>query len=149
MRNFLHQIGRLFPKKEKDSVPFKILYAEFKKCLALNNQILDLIADANDKLSGDYIFDEQYIATTTRQLTDLVRELIVTINHLTQQKYSPLYSSFHLIEEEIEALLRGEVIYPVDDYILPYAAITRDLIDAVGGKNDGTESGQARGRSRW
>lgn len=135
MKNFLHQIGRIIRQEGKTSVPFKILYAEFKKCLELNNQILDLIADANDKLSGHYIFDEHYIVTTSHRLTDLVRELIVTVNHLTQQKYSALYTSFHLIEEEIEAILNGEIVYQLDDYILPYSSITRDLIDTVGGKN--------------
>jgi pyruvate,water dikinase len=135
MKNFFHQIGRLFGKKEQESVPFKILFADFKKSLELNNQILDLIADANDKLSGDYIFDEQYIQTTCRELTDLVRELIVIINHLTQQKYSDLFTSFHHIEEEIESILQGQVLYPVTDYILPYSMVTRDLLDAVGGKN--------------
>ena len=135
MKNFLHQIGQLFHKKVQESVPFKILFADFKKSLELNNQILDLIADANDKLSGDYIFDEQYIQTTCRELTDLVRELIVIINHLTDQKYSDLFSSFHHIEEEIEEILQGQILYPVTEYTLPYSSITRDLLDGVGGKN--------------
>ncbi len=135
MKNFLHQIGQLFHKKGQESVPFKILFADFKKSLELNNQILDLIADANDKLSGDYIFDEQYIQTTCRELTDLVRELIVIINHLTDQKYSDLFSSFHHIEEEIEDILQGQILYPVAEYTLPYSSVTRDLLDGVGGKN--------------
>lgn len=135
MKKFLHRVGQLLFRKGRESVPFKILFADFKKSLELNNQILDLIADANDKLSGDYIYDEQYIQTTCRRLTDLVRELIVIINHLTQQKYVDLYSRFHQIEEEIKSILQGEVLYPVTDYILPYATVTRDLIDAVGGKN--------------
>ena len=135
MKRFLHQIGQLLQIKKQASVPFKILFADFKKSLDLNNQILDLIADANDKLSGDFIFDERYIVTTCRQLTDLVRELIVIINHLTQQKYSDLFTSFHYIEEDIEALLQGKILYPVTDFVLPYAAVTRELIDAVGGKN--------------
>ena len=135
MKNFLHRIGQLFHKKEQESVPFKIIFADFKKSLELNNQILDLIADANDKLSGNYIFDEQYIHATCHQLTDLVRELIVIINHLTQQKYSDLFGSFHHIEEDIEAILQGKILYPVTEFILPYASVTRDLVDAVGGKN--------------
>lgn len=135
MKNFLHQIGQLFSKKGQESVPFKILFADFKKSLELNNQILDLIADANEKLSGDFIFDEQYIQTTCRKLTDLVRELIVIINHLTGQKYSALFTSFHHIEKEIENILQGQVLSHVSENILPYEQVTRDLLDAVGGKN--------------
>ncbi len=135
MKNFLHRVGQLFQIKKQTTVPFKLIFADFKKILNLNNQILDLIADANDKLSGDYIFDEQYIHAICHQLTDLVRELIVLINHLTQQKYSDLYNSFHHIEEQIQAILQGDVLCPVTQFILPYSAISRDLIDAVGGKN--------------
>ncbi len=129
------QIRKFFGLKKKETIPFKILFAEFKKSLDLNNQILDLIADANDKLSGDYIFDEQYIQSSCRRLDDLVRQLIVTINHLTEQKYVELYTSFHRIEEELEALLKGRALGRVKDFILPYNAVTRDLTDSVGGKN--------------
>ncbi len=135
MRNLLHQFGQIFRRKEQSTVPFKVLFADFKKSLELNNLILDLIADANDKLSGDYIFDEQYIHTICRQLTDLVRELIVIINHLTGQKYSDLFLSFHHIEEDLEAVLRGKILFPVKQFILPYAEVSRAHIDAVGGKN--------------
>ncbi len=134
MENFLHRIGRLFQGKEQ-AVPFRLIFADFKKILNLNNQILDLIADANDKLSGDYIFDEQYIHTTCHQLTDLVRQLIVLINHLTRQRYADLYDNFDRIEGEVAAILQGDILCPVTDYVLPYTAITRGLMDAVGGKN--------------
>jgi pyruvate,water dikinase len=135
MNGILHQIGRLFGRKQKETIPFKVLFADFKKSLELNNQILDLIADANDKLSGDYIFDEQYIRNCCRYLTDLVRELIVIINHLTGQESPGLFISFHRIEEELEAILKGEIISPVQDYVLPYPDIDRSLFEAVGGKN--------------
>ena len=135
MKNFLHQVSQLFQKKEQQTVPFRVLFADFKKSLELNNQILDLIADANDKLSGDYVYDEQYIHTICRQLSGLVRELIVIIDHLTGQKYPALFTSFHDIEEEIAAILKGTILCPVNEYILPYTAVSREIIDAVGGKN--------------
>lgn len=135
MMSFLQQLQRIFSRKKKESVPFRILFSEFKKSLDLNNQILDLIADANDKLSGDYIFDEQYIQHTCRRLSDLTQQLLVIINHLTDQKYSELYTSFHHIEEEIKELLRGRALNQVKDLILPYSSVTRDLTDSVGGKN--------------
>jgi len=133
--SFLKTIQNFCLGKKKETIPFRILFAEFKKSLKLNNQILDLIADANNKLSGDYIFDEQYIQATCRELTDLMRQLIVTLNHLTDQKYLELYTSFHLIEEEITALVKGQTLSQVKKYILPYSEVSRNLTDSVGGKN--------------
>ncbi len=135
MRNFLLQFAEIFVKKKHSNTPFKVLFADFKKSLDLNNQILDIIGDANDKLSGDYIFDEHYIHTTCGQLTDLLRELIVTINHLTSQKYTGLFNSFHRIEEDLALILRGKVLSQDIPLTLQYSDITRDLVDAVGGKN--------------
>ena len=133
--SFLKTIQNILLGRKKETVPFRILFAEFKKSLKLNNQILDLIADANNKLSGDYIFDEQYIQSTCKELTDLMRQLIVTLNHLTDQKFLDLYSSFHQIEEEINGLLKGQTLNQVSDFILPYSAVSRNLTDSVGGKN--------------
>ncbi len=133
--NICTWISRAYRREKKEAVPFRILFAEFKKSLELNNRILDLIADANDKLSGDYIFDGAYIQATCRELSDLMRQLIGTINLLTRHKYSGLYSSFHLIEGEISALLHGQVLGQVKDLVLSYRDISRDLIDSVGGKN--------------
>ena len=135
MRNFLQQVSQIFKGKEQIIVPFKVLFADFKKSLELNNQILDLIADANDKLSGDFVFDEQYVHTICRELSDLVRELIVIINHLTGQKYPDLFVSFHEIEEDLAAILQGKILFPVREFVLPYTQVSRDHIDAVGGKN--------------
>lgn len=135
MKELLHRIGRLFGREKTAPVPFKVLFAEFKRSLELNNQILDLIAEANDKLSGDYIFGERYIRTTCEQLTDLVRQLIVVINHLTNQKYIDLFTSFHLIEQDLQAILQGRLLNQVEELVLPYSEVSRDLIDSVGGKN--------------
>jgi len=135
MNELLRQISGIFRRKKPDPVPFKVLFADFKRSLELNNQILDLIAEANDKLSGDYIFDERYIRTTCDRLTDLVRQLIVTINHLTGQKYTDLFTSFHAIEQELDAILKGRLLNQVEELVLPYSAVSRSLIDSVGGKN--------------
>lgn len=135
MKNLLQQIRRIFQKKEEETIPFKLLFNNFKKSLELNNQILDLIADANDKLSGDYIFDQQYIRNCCRYLADMMRELVVIVNHLTSQKYLGLFVSFHRIEEEIEVILDSGILLPETDLVLPYSVINRDLFDAVGGKN--------------
>jgi len=36
-------------------------YTHFQALLAANNQVLTLMADMEEKLSGDYLFDLQYI----------------------------------------------------------------------------------------
>ena len=135
MKKILHQIGQFFRGKKRTTVPFKVLFADFKKSLELNNEILELIADANDKLSGDYIFDEQFVHTITGKLTRRVRELIVIINHLTEQKYTDLFVSFHQIEEDLTAILKGRMLFPVRRFVLPYADVKREHLDGVGGKN--------------
>ncbi len=114
---------------------FRALFANFQELIDLNNRILHHVAEANDKLSGDYIFDSNYIETTCSKISAMVKDLIYLINKMTQQQYPGLYDAFERIEGDIQAMLEGKIIAPRPDFILPYPTINRDLMDAVGGKN--------------
>ncbi|WP_456384929.1 PEP/pyruvate-binding domain-containing protein [Desulfolithobacter sp.] len=114
---------------------FRTLFANFQELIDLNNRILHHVAEANDKLSGDYIFDYNYIETTCTSISSMVRDLVYLINRMTHQKFPGLYEAFERIEGDIQAMLEGKIIAPRPDFILPYPLIDRDLMDAVGGKN--------------
>ena len=44
-------------------------YAHFQRLLAANNAVLALMTDMEEKLSGDFLFDLQYIRASVSQLT--------------------------------------------------------------------------------
>ena len=43
-------------------------YAHFQRLLQANNQVLALMADMEEKLSGDFLFDFEYIRASVQNL---------------------------------------------------------------------------------
>jgi len=116
-------------------MPFSTLFGRFQKVLALNNQVLDLIANMGTKLGGNYVFDQHYIHTACDQLSDLVKQLIYNLDAMAPRKYLGLYDVFRDINHEIEEELAGKLVIPKTDYTMPYEFISRDFGDVVGAKN--------------
>ena len=114
---------------------FTTIFARFQDILELNNQILDLMATISNKLSGEYIFDRNYIESSSILMADLVAKLISNFNILTQGKYRQLNDVFRKINRDIEKELSGKLIIPETDYVIPYNSLTRDFNEVAGGKN--------------
>jgi pyruvate,water dikinase len=137
MQRFADWIKRTLPglAPRSPALPFATLFARFQEILALNNQVLETIAGANDKLSGDYIFDQHYIHVTCGQLEELVQKLVYNLDVIAPGKYPDLRQTFQEIQTEINAILAGKMRGSAAEFIIPYKQITRDLSEAVGGKN--------------
>ena len=114
---------------------FAELFSLFQKILVLNNQVLEMIADMGTKLGGNYVFDQQYIRTMCRQLSDLVHQLIYDLDAMAPRKYIGLYDVFRDINNQIDEELAGHLVIPKGNYTMSYDFISRDFGDVVGAKN--------------
>ena len=63
-------------------------YTHFQALLSANNQVLTLMADMEEKLSGDYLFDLQYIRAAVSQLHQETAKLVDALNGLGGQPLS-------------------------------------------------------------
>ena len=130
-RSILHPImGR-----RSKGLPFVEIFTKFQTILEFNNKVLDLMAEMGDKLSGDYIFDKQYIRSACGQMADYVYKLIYNLDAIAPHKYLPLYDAFSRINSEIEEELEGMIVIPESDFTMPYNLVSRDFSDVVGAKN--------------
>ncbi len=133
---FRRWVNRILKRDQEHRVSFQEIFTLFQEILALNNQALDRIAEANDKLSGDYIFDRHYIETFHEETASLVHQLIYKLNLIAPGKYQELNESFRRIESEIQEIMAGHLVCPTDKFVLDYKEIAeRHLGDAAGGKN--------------
>lgn len=126
---------KLFKSRQKSELSFAAQFEKFQEILSVNNQILELIAKANDALGGDYIFDQQYIRSFCAEIIDQVQKLIFNLDSIAPQKYYVLHETYNRIARLIEEDLAGHSSCPVAGFVLPYSEITRDLCEAVGTKN--------------
>src|SRR4030065_1989065 len=121
-------------------------YSSFQELLTNNNTILELMADMEEKLSGEFLFDRHYITHKTTEIATGVKTIIDRLNNISDNKYAALHEIFPDIISKIEKFLtRGSEI-PVSSYTIPFDEITKEMIDRLGGKN--ANLGEVRNRLR-
>ncbi len=114
---------------------FRLIFDRFQQILAGNNVILDLISQLEDKLSGEYIFDINYLKQTTNGLFEEIERIVSNLNLIADNKYNALYTRQELIRTELENILNGKIGSEEDRFVIPYDEIDADLTEIVGGKN--------------
>ena len=60
------------------------------------------MADMEEKLSGDFLFDRQYINANIKSVIDGVKDIIDNLNRISKDKYSVLNEKFSQIVFTIE-----------------------------------------------
>ena len=127
------------PSKEKrdgeGKERFLKRYRSFQELLSHNNSVLEIMADMEEKLSGDYIFDRRYVESKSTAITEGVRKIIENLNVISRDKYSVLQERVDVIRSHIEAVLARRMEIPESDYTIPFEHITKEKTDTVGGKS--------------
>lgn len=122
-------------RKPRPSYSFALLFRKFQGILALNNEILEWMAEMGDKLGGDYVFDHHYIEQAAEHLGDSVYKMIYELNLLSDQKYIELYNAFQRIQSRIQEDVAGVRRVPDIPYTFAYEEVNRDFTEEVGAKN--------------
>jgi pyruvate,water dikinase len=112
----------------------KAKYQAFQNLLSTNNQVLELMADMEEKFSGEYLFDTQYIKTNARLIGYEVLKIIENLNALSHNKYSQLPKIHTAISQEIEKTLEYKMEVPVSDLTVPLESLTGKSVGIAGGK---------------
>lgn len=109
-------------------------YLSFQNLLRENNNVLSIMADMEEKLSGEYLFDRQYINSHSVSAIESVSKIIDHINALTFDKYKSLYKIQENIAKEIEKILKYKREIPVSELAIPLEALNKDMPAIAGGK---------------
>ncbi len=106
----------------------------FRSLVERNNRVLEMVADAGEKLGGEYIFDIQYLRTLAVQLEQGVLGVIDDLNALTDNRYPQLMAPLHAIQGEIRDILDSRIVVPKTAYAIPLERTGEELRNAVGEK---------------
>ncbi len=119
-------------------------YAHFQRLLAANNTVLALMTDMEEKLSGDFLFDLQYIRANVAQLASETATLVESLNNLGDHRYQGLTASFQRIIKEVEEVLEQRREIQKAPLTIPFEQLNLEMADLVGGKN--ANLGEVRNR---
>lgn len=137
MKNFL----RIFKKSPKKTVidesfkeSLKDRYLAFQNLLHSNNQVLEIMADLEEKLSGDYLFDRHYIDKNIRLISGEVLKIIECLNSVSKDRYRQLHKSYDAINKEIKNILARKIEIPVSELTIPIENLNKEMSLIAGGK---------------
>jgi pyruvate,water dikinase len=119
-------------------------FRSFQELLSSNNNVLEMMADMEEKLSGEFLFDRHYINQKISGIAEGVKIIIDRLNDISNNKYSVLHERFLEIISTIEKLLTRRNEIPVSSYTIPFDEITKGMIEKLGSKN--ANLGEVRNR---
>ncbi len=110
-------------------------YRHFQRLLAANNEVLALMTDMEEKLSGDYLFDFQYIRSSVDHLRDETMALVASLNNMGGNRYQNLTRVAEHILAEVEKVLNRRREIPLAPLVIAFADLNLSMAEVVGGKN--------------
>ncbi|MBW1952581.1 MAG: phosphoenolpyruvate synthase [Deltaproteobacteria bacterium] len=110
-------------------------HTHFQRLLHANNQVLALMADMEEKLSGDYLFDFQYIISAVNQLRQETATLVEALNQMSGDRYQDLAQVLDQIMAELEEVLEQRWVIPEAPLVIWFEDLNVGMIEVVGGKN--------------
>ncbi|MBU4354495.1 MAG: PEP/pyruvate-binding domain-containing protein, partial [Proteobacteria bacterium] len=132
-RKFTGRRGR--PSRDDLAAAFRFRYACFKDLLDSNTQLLNIITDLEEKLTGRHVFGMSYVRSQSARAAFHAFRMIKSLDVLSGHKYPVLYGALDRINGNIKDRLGEKKELPLTDPVLPLSEVNRDMVDWVGGKN--------------
>jgi pyruvate, water dikinase len=135
---FLKRVWQKLVKRDQAAPPQTLLaekYANFQRLLSANNAVLALMSDMEEKLSGDFLFDLQYIRASVGDLAQETAVLVDSLNGLGDHRYEGLIDAFRRIIAEVQGVLNQRREIQKAPLTLSFDELDLEKADLVGGKN--------------
>jgi len=113
---------------------FRQRFENYQEILNANREALELMAELQQKLAGDYLFDQNYLITITSRLENYIQKIIRELNLLSDRHYEKLNE----VLEKTMGLIQKELVptrsIPECPFTIPFREIRKDKFMAVGEK---------------
>jgi len=120
--------------RKQRTVPLNDLFVRFQQILEQNNTALQLIADMEDKLGGEYVFDRKYLEDAVANIQEAVMRSAVNFNFICDNKHLDIYGVVEELNKQLKQELAGQIVIPSHEVILTFGEITAAMKEAVGNK---------------
>ncbi|MFH1609250.1 MAG: PEP/pyruvate-binding domain-containing protein [Candidatus Bipolaricaulota bacterium] len=126
---------RMFGGGGKDTVErLRERLGHFRELVQKNDQVLTLMAEAGEKLGGEYLFDRKYLRDLADELRDTVRGIVQDLAAVSDNRYPELLGSLADIDAGVEAAMELRTPIPDAPLVLSLETVGLEHADAVGEK---------------
>jgi len=123
---------------------FRKKYKHFQELLESNAELLKIVSDMEIKLQGHQLFGMSYVRTQATRAVFHALRLAGSFESLSGKPNPNLRAKVEEISERIKAELESRKDTLDQERILEYSRVTREMVDAVGGKS--ANLGEVRNR---
>ncbi len=127
-------LRRLFSHRDRERIPFAELFKRFQSILQRNTAAMELIADMDRKMGGDYVFDRKYLADSVVKLKELVLANAYDLNFITGNRFLHLYDAIERLSRTLEFELAGKITSRQSQRVVFFHEIDEGMEDTVGFK---------------
>ena len=113
---------------------FRMMYQRFREILSLNDSLLQLTAEIEEKLSGRTPFALEPMLHRIRRATLDVVLMVKDLNQLANGRYRKLYDVLGRLNAELEAEYAGQSQVPHGPIIIPLASLRASDAAIAGSK---------------
>jgi len=123
---------------------FRKKYKHFQELLESNAELLKIVSDMESKLQGGQLFGMTYVRSQATRAVFHALRLAGSFESLSGKPNPNLRAKVEEIQERIKAELESRLDTLSQERILEYGKVTREMVDAVGGKS--ANLGEVRNR---
>ena len=127
------RLTRAAPGKTQAELAGK--YTHSQALLSAGNQVLTLMADMEENLSGGYLFDLHNIRPAISQFHQETAKLVDALNGLGCNRYGTLAEAPDRINREVEEVLTRRREIPAAPLMMDFEALNASMAGMMGGKN--------------
>ncbi len=109
-------------------------YRHFREFICLNRDALNLMAELEQTYYGVNLSNEKTIRDKVQELTETSLRLTETLNNASNDKYRRLTVICGTIGQDIQAIFTVPPLDEDGDLVLPFSALTPDMISVAGAK---------------
>jgi pyruvate,water dikinase len=110
-------------------------YRHFRTLLESNAEMLKLITDAEEKLTGRHVFGANFIGNLVMRSIFHTGRMVYSLDSLAGGRYTALKTVFETISTRIQQQMDHHRETRADALVLTYDRISQDMGPQVGGKN--------------
>jgi pyruvate,water dikinase len=128
------RLAELFTGHRDDVEVLRVRFARFRDLLEMNNRVLRLMADANEKLGGEYLFDSQYLHTLETDLSEAGTAIVHDLAEMSGNRYPRLLTALEHVQAAVRDSLEPQHMGRDLPLTLTLDELGTELADAVGEK---------------
>jgi pyruvate,water dikinase len=136
MGHLWDRLHRLYSRMGGRNAPlaFNDLFVRFHQVLEENTKAMEIIAEMEDKLGGEYVFDRKFLEDAIHNLKGVIQGSAYHFSAITNNRYQEIYTVIESLTQQLQQELSGHLVFPHGKNVLALKNINDTMGVAVGNK---------------